>query len=256
MSFNPLNRGKYTVKTWNPALFQVSVLITIRMFVCLPSLLMPTAMHFLSLQYWQRFRLILRMLHCWFLVQGLYWIFCWILLLKKPCNTSPTSHSQSLLALADSWHTQPMARLRDYWTVNWRDDQPSWPTSRPSTLESEIPLLPPPPSTALPAQFLYLPRYAHGPCALSLPPPGEVSVIGKVGSGSSANDCLTGRSPSLGWFVTLMRNEMKAFPPIGDATANRPSETRLHTCVNVSQGKGMRPRISPKLSGVSRNITY
>lgn len=45
---------------------------------------MPTAMHFLSLQYWQRLRLILRMAHCWFLVQGRYWIFCWIERRKKP----------------------------------------------------------------------------------------------------------------------------------------------------------------------------
>ena len=51
-----------------------------------PSLDIPAAMHFLSLQYWQRFLLILRMLHCWFLVQGRYWIFCWIERRKKPWN--------------------------------------------------------------------------------------------------------------------------------------------------------------------------
>jgi hypothetical protein len=53
----------------------------------LPSRLMPTAMHFLRRQYWQRFLFIRRMEHCWFLVHGLYWIFCWMLRLKKPCNT-------------------------------------------------------------------------------------------------------------------------------------------------------------------------
>ena len=36
-----------------------------------PSLLMPAAMHFLSLQYWHLLRFILWMVHCWFLVQGL-----------------------------------------------------------------------------------------------------------------------------------------------------------------------------------------
>jgi len=43
-------------------------------------------MHFFSLQYWQRFLLILRMEHCWFFVQGRYWIFCWMLRRKKPCE--------------------------------------------------------------------------------------------------------------------------------------------------------------------------
>lgn len=50
----------------------------------LPSRLIPTAMHFLSRQYWHRLRLMRRMEHCWFLVHGRYWIFCWILLRKKP----------------------------------------------------------------------------------------------------------------------------------------------------------------------------
>ena len=50
----------------------------------LPSRLIPAAIHFLSLQYWHRLRLIRKMLHCWFLVQGLYWIFCWMDLLKNP----------------------------------------------------------------------------------------------------------------------------------------------------------------------------
>lgn len=59
----------------------------------LPSLLMPTAMHFLSLQYWHLFLLILRMEHCWFFVQGLYWIFCWMLRRKKPCGQSLFEHS-------------------------------------------------------------------------------------------------------------------------------------------------------------------
>lgn len=62
---------------------------------------MPTAMHFLSLQYWQRLRLIRRMLHCWFLVQGRYWIFCWMLRLKKPCG--PHISSDSLWSLVTLW---------------------------------------------------------------------------------------------------------------------------------------------------------
>lgn len=49
-----------------------------------PSLDMPTAMHFLSLQYWHRFLLMRRIEHCWFLVQGRYWIFCWMLRRKNP----------------------------------------------------------------------------------------------------------------------------------------------------------------------------
>lgn len=51
----------------------------------LPSRLMPTAMHFFRRQYWQRLRLMRKMLHCWFLVHGRYWIFCWIDRLKNPC---------------------------------------------------------------------------------------------------------------------------------------------------------------------------
>ena len=51
-----------------------------------PSLDIPAAMHFFSLQYWQRLRLMRRMLHCWFLVQGLYWIFCWMDRRKNPCK--------------------------------------------------------------------------------------------------------------------------------------------------------------------------
>jgi hypothetical protein len=47
---------------------------------------MPAAMHFLSLQYWQRFLLTRWMAHCWFLVQGRYWIFCWMDRRKKPCE--------------------------------------------------------------------------------------------------------------------------------------------------------------------------
>ena len=50
----------------------------------LPSRLIPAAIHFFKRQYWHRLRLILRILHCWFFVQGRYWIFCWIDLRKKP----------------------------------------------------------------------------------------------------------------------------------------------------------------------------
>lgn len=51
-----------------------------------PSRLMPTAMHFFRRQYWQRLRLMRRMLHCWFLVHGRYWIFCWMERRKNPWN--------------------------------------------------------------------------------------------------------------------------------------------------------------------------
>lgn len=61
-----------------------------------PSLLIPTAMHFFSLQYWHRFLLMRKMEHCWFLVQGLYWIFCWMLRLKKPCEGQSFSTQSSL----------------------------------------------------------------------------------------------------------------------------------------------------------------
>lgn len=69
---------------------------------------MPTAMHFFSLQYWHRFLLILRMLHCWFLLHGLYWIFCWMLRRKKPCEEhsfcrqSSLSHPELLLSALSS----------------------------------------------------------------------------------------------------------------------------------------------------------
>lgn len=51
----------------------------------LPSRLIPTAIHFFSRQYWQRLRLMRRMLHCWFFVHGRYWIFCCMDRLKNPC---------------------------------------------------------------------------------------------------------------------------------------------------------------------------
>ena len=53
-----------------------------------PSLDMPTEMHFLRRQYWQRLRLTRMMLHCWFLRQGRYWIFCWMERRKKPLQPS------------------------------------------------------------------------------------------------------------------------------------------------------------------------
>lgn len=65
----------------------------------LPSRDIPTAMHFLSLQYWHRLRLMRRMAHCWFLVQGRYCIFCWMLRRKKPCEREGHSgcwHSSAL----------------------------------------------------------------------------------------------------------------------------------------------------------------
>lgn len=74
----------------------------------LPSLLMPTAMHFFNLQYWQRLRLMRRMEHCWFLVHGLYCIFCWMDLLKKPCeHSSPSSESHRHVIAGSSSLSQP-----------------------------------------------------------------------------------------------------------------------------------------------------
>lgn len=70
------NYGKRYKKKW----------IDKRKVVDWPSRLIPTAMHFLSRQYWHRLRLMRRMEHCWFLVHGRYWIFCWMLRRKKPCN--------------------------------------------------------------------------------------------------------------------------------------------------------------------------
>lgn len=52
--------------------------------IYLPSRDIPTSMHFFSRQYWQRFRLILWIVHCWFLVHGRYCIFCWMDRRKKP----------------------------------------------------------------------------------------------------------------------------------------------------------------------------
>lgn len=78
----------------------------------IPSRLMPTAMHFLRRQYWQRFLLIRRMLHCWFLVQGLYWIFCWMLLRKKPCE-SPTKPSSVWPSLSDDDSEEQLSLERE-----------------------------------------------------------------------------------------------------------------------------------------------
>lgn len=68
-----------------------------------PSLLIPTAMHFFSRQYWHRFLLILRILHCWFFVQGRYCIFCCIDRRKKPCG--------SQLHLVESLSTSELSSL-------------------------------------------------------------------------------------------------------------------------------------------------
>ena len=48
------------------------------------SLDIPTMRHFLKRHCWQRFLLILMMGQLSFLRHFLYWMFCWILLLKKP----------------------------------------------------------------------------------------------------------------------------------------------------------------------------
>lgn len=83
------SRIAYYTKTilWNVPDVEHSkscVLSKITIISNLPSRLMPADIHFLSRQYWQRLRLIRRILHCWFLVHGRYWIFCWIDLRKNP----------------------------------------------------------------------------------------------------------------------------------------------------------------------------
>lgn len=52
------------------------------------SLDMPTIRHFLKRHCWQRLRLILMMGQLSFLRHFLYWMFCWMLLLKKPLQPS------------------------------------------------------------------------------------------------------------------------------------------------------------------------
>lgn len=69
-----------------------------------PSLLMPTAMHFFNRQYWHLFLLMRRMAHCWFLVQGRYWIFCWMERRKNPCGSQLHLESRSA---SDSSLEQP-----------------------------------------------------------------------------------------------------------------------------------------------------
>lgn len=70
-----------------------------------PSRLMPTAMHFFRRQYWQRLRFTRWIMHCWFLVHGRYWIFCWMERRKKPCKWKEER--------GISWDQQLMARWAD-----------------------------------------------------------------------------------------------------------------------------------------------
>lgn len=55
------------------------------------SLDIPTIRHFLKRHCWQRFLLILMMGQLSFLRHFLYWMFCWMLLLKKPCVFTKTN---------------------------------------------------------------------------------------------------------------------------------------------------------------------
>lgn len=57
-------------------------------------------MHFFNRQYWHRFLLIRRMEHCWFLVQGLYWIFCCIERRKNPWGSQRQLESRSASELS------------------------------------------------------------------------------------------------------------------------------------------------------------
>lgn len=52
-------------------------------------------MHFFNRQYWHRFLFILKIEHCWFLVQGLYWIFCCMERRKKPWGLQLQLESRS-----------------------------------------------------------------------------------------------------------------------------------------------------------------
>lgn len=52
------------------------------------SRLIPTDRHFLKRHCWQRFLLILTMLQLSFFTHFLYWMFCWMLRLKKPLQPS------------------------------------------------------------------------------------------------------------------------------------------------------------------------
>lgn len=73
---------------------------------------MPTAMHFFNLQYWHLFLLILRMEHCWFLVQGLYWIFCCMERLKKPWGSQRHLDSRSLSELSSLEQPESLDSVR------------------------------------------------------------------------------------------------------------------------------------------------
>lgn len=73
---------------------------------------MPTAMHFFNRQYWHRFLLILSMEHCWFFVQGLYWIFCWMDRLKKPWESQRQLESRSLSEPSSLEHPESLDSRR------------------------------------------------------------------------------------------------------------------------------------------------
>lgn len=73
---------------------------------------MPTAMHFFNLQYWHLFLLILRMEHCWFLVQGLYWIFCCMERRKKPWGSQRHLDSRSLSELSSLEQPESLDSVR------------------------------------------------------------------------------------------------------------------------------------------------
>lgn len=126
---------------------------------------MPTAMHFLSLQYWQRLRLIRRMLHCWFLVQGRYWIFCWMLRLKKPCGPHISSDSQcTLWGGIFSSHAHTIVRLRVKRATDWRAARALDPLRGRRPRESESALPPPLPAERSPIS-LFTPLPLQEPCA-------------------------------------------------------------------------------------------
>lgn len=155
---------------------------------------MPTAMHFLSLQYWQRLRLIRRMLHCWFLVQGRYWIFCWMLRLKKPCGPHISSVSQDTLwGGMFSSHTHTMVYctlLRVRRATDWRAARSLDPLSGRRPRESES-ALPPPLRTERSPISLFTPLLLQEPCALYHTISVTVLGRGKVLQGNIASPAVS-----------------------------------------------------------------
>lgn len=100
----------------------------------LPSRLIPTAIHFFSRQYWQRLRLIRKMLHCWFFVHGRYWIFCWMDLRKNPYlfewEEEKRKHIKLVKTVSLKWGEKKISNLkskqRKIWKAGGGQKQEPW----------------------------------------------------------------------------------------------------------------------------------